>query len=163
MRPKIDYRSTSKAAYLAFREQYPNEDISFADYKNILLQFNRRIIAHILQTGEKIKLPFGLGELSIAKYTPRREKTFMDKNGKLTTIPGLPINWQKTREHGKIIYHLNSHTDGYKYRFKWFKTKARFAGSSCFGFKPNRIASRALAYSLKNDPRSYQIYRQWLE
>ena len=161
MRPKTDYRSTSKKTYLAFKERYPGVDISFADYKNILFLFNGQLVEHILQTGEKLKLPFGLGEISVAKYKPLRQKTFTGKNGATTTIPGLPINWQKTRQQGKIIYHLNSHTDGHKYRWKWFRTKARFAGSSCFSFRPNRSTSRRLAYYLKNDPQSYQTYRQW--
>lgn len=161
MRQKIDFRSSSKAAYLAFKARYPREELSFTDYKKILLHFNSLLVEHILQTGEKVKLPFGLGELSVAKYKPRREKTFMDKSGQLTTIPGLPINWEKTRQHGKIIYHMNSHTDGHKYRWKWFRTKARFAGSSCFSFRPGRVTSRKLAHYLKSDPQSYQKYRQW--
>ncbi|SEW21560.1 hypothetical protein SAMN05428988_3224 [Chitinophaga sp. YR573] len=161
MRPRIDYRSTSKAAYNDFCSQHPNEQISFIQYKEIILGFNTLLADHVLETGERIKLPFGLGEISIAKFRPPRQKTFLNKTGKAVTITGLPINWQKTREHKKIIYHLNAHTDGNKYRWKWFVKNARFAGAGCFSFRANRIPSRKLAQYLKSDPKYAQIYRQW--
>lgn len=161
MRPKIDFRTAGKAAYLLFKQQHPHEDVSFKQYRDILLMFNTLLVEHILSTGSRVRLPHGLGEISIAKYTPRRYKTFTDKAGNLATIPGLPINWQKTREHKKIIYHLNAHTDGYKFRWKWFKSRARFAAAPCFTFKANRASSRKLAAYLKSGPQYAQIYRQW--
>jgi hypothetical protein len=161
MRPRIDFRSTSKAAYADFKKQYPSEELSFPEFKKILLLFNSLLVDYILETGDRLKLPFGLGEISVAKYKPRRTKTFQDKTGATVTIPGLPINWQKTRQQGKIIYHLNSHTDGHKYRWKWFRTKARFSTSKCFSFRANRITSRKLAHYLKKDPKYPQLYRLW--
>jgi hypothetical protein len=155
MRPKVDYRSTSKKAYENFCKAYPSEQITFAQYKSILFDFNTRL------TGDRIKLPYGLGEISIARFKPPRYKTFKDKSGSSVTIPGLPINWQKTKELGKIIYHLNAHTDGQKYRWKWFSKHARFASANCFSFRANRSASRRLAALIKSDPKYAQIYRQW--
>lgn len=161
MRPKIDYRTTSRKAYEDFCRQNPKEKISFLQFRKILLQFNTQLTDYILETGERVKLPSGAGEISIAKYRPRRHKTFTDKTGKEVTITGLPINWQKTRQHGKIIYHLNSHSDGNQFRWKWFKKNARFAISACFSFRPNRAPSRKLAHNLKTNPRYAQLYRQW--
>ena len=33
----------------------------------------------------------------------------------------LPIDWQKTKERGKVIYNFNYHTDGYFFGWMWFK------------------------------------------
>lgn len=161
MRPKVDYRSDSKAAYEDFKKLFPKTETTRQQYSCIIRSFNTAIAEHVLETGSRIRLPFGLGDISITKYKPRKHKTFTDRGSRQVTIINLPIDWQKTRKAGKLIYHLNSHTDGYRFRWKWFSSTALFESARLFSFRPNRSQSRKLALYLKSDPKYAQIYRQW--
>jgi hypothetical protein len=161
MRPRVDYRSASKEAYIAFKAENRDSTLTAQQYGSIVRSFNTALAEHILTTGQRIRLPFGLGELSISKYKPKRHKTFTGKSGLPVTIIGLPIDWQKTRSAGHLVYHLNAHTDGYRFRWKWFAATAKFDSARCFSFKANRAPSRRLAQLLKTDSQYAQMYREW--
>jgi hypothetical protein len=60
-------------------------------------------------------MPFGLGYIVIAKYRP---KTYTSKS--------LSIDYKSSKEEGKVIYYLNEHSDGYKYRLYWSKIPKTF-------------------------------------
>jgi hypothetical protein len=83
----------------------------------------------------------------------------------MVTIDGkdrisLPIDWQKTKERGKVIYNFNYHTDGYFFGWMWFKN-VRLKNYSLWYFKPSRNTSRMLAHYIKTDPKYQQIYNEW--
>lgn len=66
-RVSVDWRSSSKDNYITFCKNYPNIKISFDTWKNILYTFNEEFKTYILETGEKAKLPGGIGDFSINK------------------------------------------------------------------------------------------------
>jgi hypothetical protein len=86
---------------------------------------------------------------------------------KTRTIDGkeiiiMPVDWKKTRERGKKIYHMNFHTDGYRFKWRWFVKQARFKFSKYWVFKPSRVTSRKIAeYVLKPNSDYRHIYREW--
>lgn len=156
-RVKVSYRTGSKEAYKKFCALHPDIHLSFEKWKSILYTYNHLFRDHILETGDKIKLPWGLGAFSVCK---RKSKKFIVKDGK--EYINMPIDWVKTNETGKKIYHLNTHTDGYRYKWIWITHEARFHQSDIWVFKPSRISSRKLAEYLKRPNSMFpQIYREW--
>ena len=157
MRTKIDWRSSSKENYNKFCKAYPSIKLTYDEWRNILYTFNECFKEYILETGEKAKLPFGFGEFSINKKKRRKLKNSVD--GK--EFVNLPIDWQKTREKGKIIYNFNYHTEGYFFGWMWFKNTARFKNSDLWYFKPSRLTSRLLSHYIKTNNKYQNIYREW--
>lgn len=156
MRTRVDWRSASREVYNDFKKKYPQHEISFEQWKNIVYDFNEGFRDYILETGEKAKLPAGFGEFSITKK--KREK-MIEKDGK--TIINLPIDWKKTREKGKKIYLMNYHTDGYFFGWLWFKRSAVIKLIDLWYFKSSRITSRTLSHYLKTDKKYQTIYKEW--
>ena len=92
-----------------------NKDVPYVRFKRILDECNKNILDIILNRSEVFKMPFGLGIVCICTYKP---KTFTDKS--------LSVDYKASAEYGKRIYHLNEHSDGYKYRLFWSKQKKTF-------------------------------------
>jgi nucleoid DNA-binding protein len=157
MRTKIDWRSSSKDNYNNFCKKHPSIRLTYDEWRNILYTYNESFKEYILETGEKVKLPFGFGEFSINKKKRRKLKNSVD--GK--EFVNLPIDWQKTREKGKVIYNFNYHTEGYFFGWMWFKNTARFKNSDLWYFKPSRLTSRLLSHYLKTNDKYQYIYNEW--
>jgi len=60
-------------------------------------------------------MPYGLGYICIVKYRP-----------KSLSKECLSIDYKASREYNKHIYHLNEHSDGYKFRLFWSKLPQTF-------------------------------------
>lgn len=155
MRVKVDYRSVSRDQYYDFCEKYPSSELTFDEWRNIIYTFNENFKTYILETGEKGKLPGGIGEFSITK---RKRRKTTGANGERIN---LPIDWKKTKEKGKKIYNFNYHTEGYGFHWLWFRETARFQHSKLWWFKPSRVTSRLLAHYIKTDDKYQHLYRQW--
>lgn len=155
MRVKVDWRSASKENYNLFKKKYPSIDVNYTQWRDIIYSFNDMFKEHILETGEKIKLPYGFGEISINKKLRRKQK------GKNNEFINLPVDWQKTRAKGKIIYNFNHDTEGFFFGWHWFKESARFKHTDLWWFKPTRITSRLLGHYIKVDKKNQHMYREW--
>ena len=156
-RVKRDFRTASKENYLRFCKSYPSISLTYDIWRNIVYTFNERFKEHILETGERAKMPFGFGEFSVTKK--KRRKIKINPEGK--EFVNLPIDWQKTKEKGKVIYNFNFHTEGYFFGWYWFKATSRFRNSNFWYFKPSRVTSRLLSHYLKTDNKYQHIYRQY--
>jgi nucleoid DNA-binding protein len=157
MRTKIDWRSSSKDSYNDFCKKHTSIKLTYDEWRNVLYTYNESFKEYILETGEKVKLPFGFGEFSINKKKRRKLKNNID--GK--EFVNLPIDWQKTREKGKVIYNFNYHTEGFFFGWMWFKPSARFKNSDLWYFKPSRLTSRLLSHYLKTNDKYQYIYNEW--
>ena len=156
MRVKIDWRSSSKENYSNFCKKHPSIKITFDEWKNIVYSFNESFKNYILETGERARLPFGFGEFSINK---KKRKKMKVNNGK--EFVNLPIDWQKTKAKGKVIYNFNYHTEGYFFGWMWFKERARIKHLDFWYFKPSRTTSRLLAHYINTDEKYQHIYSEW--
>ena len=154
-RTKVDWRSGSKENYNDFCKKYPNVEIAYDNWRNILYSYNESFREHILETGNKIKMPYGFGEFSINKKKRRRQKGVDDE------FINLPIDWQKTKEKGKKIYNFNYHTEGFFFGWMWFKSTARFRNSDLWYFKPSRVTSRLINHYIKADDKYQHLYKEW--
>lgn len=155
MRVKIDWRSASLENYKNFCKKHPTIKLTYDEWRNIIYSFNDAFKNYILETGEKAKLPFGFGEFSINKKKRRKKKGLNDE------FINLPIDWQKTKEKGKVIYNFNYHTEGFFFGWMWFKDTARFKNADLWYFKPSRTTSRILSHYLKTNEKYQHIYREW--
>jgi nucleoid DNA-binding protein len=157
MRTKVDWRSASKENYNIFCKKHPSISLSYDEWMDIIYSFNEEYREYILETGEKVKFPFGFGDFSINKKKRKRLKT--DLNGR--DFINLPVDWKKTKEKGKIVYNFNFHTDGYFFGWMWFKGNCRIKNADLWYFKATRSTSRLLAHYI-NVNESYQnLYREW--
>lgn len=156
-RVKIDWRSSSKDNYNQFCKKHPSITLTYDEWRNIVYTYNELFKEYILETGEKAKLPYGFGEFSINKKKRRKLKNNID--GK--EFVNLPIDWQKTKEKGKVIYNFNYHTEGFFFGWMWFKNTARFRNSDLWYFKPSRLTSRLLSHYLKTNDKYQYIYNEW--
>lgn len=159
-RVPVEYRSASKDCYKDFCKKYPQIKITAQQYYNIIRTYNIMFRDYILETGDKAKMPWGIGTFSINKKKTRKYGTNW-KTGE--RVLALPIDWKKTREAGKHIYNFNYHTEGYKFRWLWFNDSAYFLKSDVWNFIPSRESSRALADKLlrSKDTNYSDIYHEW--
>jgi nucleoid DNA-binding protein len=154
-RSKVDWRSGSKQNYLEFCKKHPSIKLSYDNWRNVVHSFNEAFRDHMLETGEKIRLPQGFGDFAVNKKKRRKLK------GKNDEFINLPVDWKKTKEKGKIIYNFNYHTEGYFFGWLWFKNTARFKNADLWFFKPSRITSRLIAHYIKTDEKYQHLYNQW--
>lgn len=154
-RSRSDWRMAGKHLYKEWCQEHPEISISYTEFQNVIYTFNEGFRDHLLETGLKGKLPWGFGDFVVSKKKPLTKKKL--KDGK--EIIALPIDWKKTREKGMKIYHLNTHTEGYKFRFKWMIKTRRFKYSEVWTFKPSRISSRLIRHYINQ---GYQHkYYEW--
>ena len=156
MRVKIDWRSASKENYNNFCKKHPSIKLSFDEWRQIIYTFTDGFKEYILETGERVKLPFGFGEFSINK---KKRKKIKNNNGR--EFVNLPVDWKKTKEKGKIIYNFNYHTEGYFFGWLWFKETARLKYLDLWYFKPSRVTSRLLSHYLKTNEKYQHLYHEW--
>lgn len=158
-RPIIPHRSGSKQEYEKFCQLHPKTKITFKQYKDIIYLWNRNFMTYILETGDRIKVPFGFGTMSINK---KKSIRYFEKFSTGDRYCILPVDWKRTRLEGKKIYYLNNHTDGYRFKWFWFKTDAKIKFSEIWSFKPTRENSLLLFKYLTKKDKVYQdVYNEW--
>lgn len=155
-RTKVDWRSASKDNYSDFCRRHPSVELTFDEWRNIIYTFTNMFREHILETGERVKLPFGFGEFSINKKKRRKMKGVDGKE-----FVNLPVDWKRTKEKGKIIYNFNFHTEGYFFGWMWFKSTVRLKNTDLWYFKPSRTTSRLLAHYVKVNDKYQHLYHSW--
>ncbi len=153
-RPVTDLNTGSRACYDKFRKEFPNIDISWQIYNSIIREINLQYITWCLESGHAAKLPYGLGNLFISKRKP--VKKFTDENGEHSL---LPIDWNESAKQGKTVYHLNHHTDGYRFRWFWHKADSRIKSSPIWKLYPAKKACVLLKeYLTKPEGEYFQKY-----
>lgn len=120
-------------------------DISYLDYVDIVISYNKSIINR-LYDGFKVSLPYNLGQLQIVKKKMYFKSQLNKRKG---------IDWAATNKYGKVIHHLNEHTDGYKYLYYWDRKISRVSNCKSYRFVPTRTLKRTLAKLIKTDNKDY--------
>lgn len=128
-------------------------EVDYSLYKLVLDTMCTVILEHVLNASEGFKMPFGLGFIQVGKYRP---KTYTDKS--------LSVDYHASKEYGKRIYHLNEHSDGYKYRLYWSKIPRTFPHRYKYSLCLVRQNKRKLAQLIFNkqdyvDINDIQLYK----
>ena len=155
---KIEYRSGSTETYKRFKAAHPDIDLTSAEWREIVYTYNHIVRDYILDSGDIAKIPFGVGLFTITKKKIKKHKTDPWNREWVN----LPIDWKKTKELGKYMYLFNAHSDGYRYKWRWFCKTARFYMAGLWNFKPYRESSRKLAQYLKKPGSVFsEVYQEW--
>lgn len=115
--------------------------LDMGEFRKAVNLANTKIIDKIIFDNFEFNIP-NLGTLALKKKKIRK---FID--GKFNKH--LSVDWAATLKHGKKIYHLNEHTDGYKYLL-YFTQSIKFKNRNYYRFKIARQNDRYLAKILKN-------------
>ena len=135
-------RNKKSATIIDMHKQYC-KDVKKVDYrlfKRILDEFNKIVLDKLLNASEGFKMPYGLGYIQIVKYKP---KSFTPKS--------LSIDYKASAEYGKRIYHLNEHSDGYKFRLYWSRLPQTFPDRYRYQLSLVRANKRKLAQLIFNN------------
>lgn len=130
--------ATIRDMYAQYHKDNKN-DVSYNTFKTILNEFNSELKNCLLESSEGFKMPFGLGYVQIVKYKP---KSYTKKS--------LSIDYKSSAQYGKIVYYLNEHSNGYKYRLYWSKIPQTFSDRYKYQLQLVRQNKRHLAQLIFN-------------
>lgn len=133
--------------YIKDKEEDSPYDISYQEYRLIIEDYIKMVMNEVLDNASTFKLPFKLGSIRIIKL-----------DSSLGRKRRYSIDFGLTQKYGKAIYHLNEHSDGYKYMFKWDKKDSYVKHGSFYRFIPTRTNKRRLAFNIKNNITDYFDY-----
>lgn len=138
--PKVRRSSKSNKSY-TIADMYHNMPVKpvYAQYKRVYQAMAAIILEHVLERSECVKLPCGLGFLTIVKHLP---KSYSPEN--------LNVDYHATKLYGKRIYHLNEHSNGFKYRLHWSRIPMTFANRYKYSANLVRRNKRRLAQLIFN-------------
>lgn len=128
---------TIRDMYKSYKEI--DENVDYLRFKRILDQFNTNLLDSLLNASEGFKMPCRLGFICVVKYRP---KSYTNKS--------LSKDYKLSKELGKTVYHLNEHSDGYKYRLYWSKNKNTFPDIYKYNISFVRANKRKLAQLIFN-------------
>ena len=128
---------TIRDMYKSYKEI--DENMNYLRFKRILDQFNTNLLDSLLNASEGFKMPCRLGFICVVKYKP---KSYTDKS--------LSKDYKLSKELGKTVYHLNEHSDGYKYRLYWSKNQNTFPDIYKYNISFVRANKRKLAQLIFN-------------
>lgn len=130
---------TAQEMYKSYCAENKGVDIPYSRFKRILESFNEMLRESILERSEGFKMPFALGYIQIVKYKP-----------KSYTAKSLSVDYKSSADIGKRIYHLNEHSNGYKYRLFWSKVPMTFTDRYKYQLCLVRANKRHLAQLIFN-------------
>ena len=144
---KIQNPATFKTMYESYIEGVDEESpyhVSYEDYVSICEKFYKRMMDSVIERRATFRMPYRLGKIYVDK------QKINTKNKKK-----LAIDWNLTNKHGKVIYHLNEHTRGFKYIFVWEKKTYVVKNKVFYRFIPTRAHKRRLAKLIKSGNYDY--------
>jgi hypothetical protein len=135
--------TTKKTTADGYKESYRKEvekgskfDITQGVYGDIVKNYNKTLLKYMLDRGRTIILPCKLGRLEFYRH----HMNYLDKKS-------LPIDWGATNKLKKIVYCLNEHTNGIRYKIVWKSNYLK--NGSLYMFRVKREWLRYLAKKLK--------------
>ena len=132
--------------YLSYAKDGKVYQIDYTTYRKIITDYFMFIRDEILEKSREFKMPCRLGKVFIFKRKP-----------KSWSKESLCVDFKTTKEIGKVVYHTNEHSDGYKYRFYWKKSDAPLPFKSRYQLIATRHNKRRLAQIVKNREVDYVI------
>ena len=136
---KIRNRKQSYTTYDIYNNYDKLEQIPYSTFRNIVDKMNDSILS-VLQNGQNYKLPCSLGTVQIVKYKPKGYNEH-----------SLSIDFNESKKLDKRIYHLNEHSNGYKYRLYWSKQPFSFTNRYKYQLCFTRANKRQLAQLIFNN------------
>jgi hypothetical protein len=124
-----------------FKENNPSIDINSINFINIIKEFNTKLMDEIIINNYRFELFGLLGHIEIVKKKIKYNEDNLKKD------------FNTSAKEECLVYHTNEHSQGYYYRFLWFKTPVK--GIKKFSFIPTRTNKRNLAKAIKSNNIKY--------
>ncbi len=138
-----------------------NSPVSLKDYRLILGEFFK-FIMKLVHDGNKVSLPNRLGHIYVRG---RKIKPMFDENGNLKN--GLAPDWVKTkalresneqaRIERRVVYHLNEHTQGIRYKIKWSKAGSMVENINFYSLVFSRTNKRKVNELIVKERKEYIV------
>lgn len=126
-------------------------------FRRILKYHNQEVCKSIVEESNEFRLPYRLGYLRIRKH---QTKLKLDADGKLIKAHLKP-DWKATNElwenneeakkNKKIVFHTNTHSRGYYFKWYWDKRACNIKNSSVYSILMSRANKRSIAQAIKNN------------
>ena len=119
-------------------------DLDRGTYLSIVTDYLVMLAEEIIDNAGIVKLPYRLGTFQVVKLHPSKSR-----NAKYS------IDYALSNKYNKKVYHLNEHSGGAKYMFRWDKSICLVKNKSMYRFIPTRTNKRKMAYNIKNKTIDY--------
>lgn len=144
--PNKSAKRTKSYTIASFYNDYLNDiehdtvyDIDYTKYRAIITDYFKYLQNQLIEEGKRVKLPYRMGTLQIIKSRPKH----LDKRS-------LRIDYQATKQTGKLVLLLNEHSDMFKMRCWWNKTDMMVPNKSKYQLVLTRANKRRMAVIIKN-------------
>lgn len=121
--------------------------IGLKTYLELTAAYNKFLIDKVM-SGKEVTLPSRMGTLEI---TGKQQTISFDDEGK---VQGVAPDWVKTKElwerspqakkEKKLVYHINTHTEGVRYKFFWSKRSVLVENKTLYSLRLTRTNKRAV-------------------
>lgn len=131
-------------SYMKYVNDNPLYQVDYKTFRAIINEYFEYLRDEIIENGKEVRLPCRLGHLSIVKHKPK------EYSGK-----SLRIDYAETKKIGKVVYHLNEHSNFYKYRYYWNKQNMLNKNKTKYQLIMTRANKRRLAQIIKHKERDF--------
>lgn len=140
-------------------------------YLPLVADFMKFILKHLL-LGYTIYLPYNCGKLSIFGKVVSTEGIEESLSNRLDGKKRFSVDWKATNElnprgnnatkwkdlpERPLIYEMNHHTNGIRYKIGWDIYKTRMRNSALYKFSFCREAKELLTKTIKQDKKEYFV------
>lgn len=136
----------NRVAFKVFKNKYPEQEITYREYIDILKASTETIRDHILENPLGFKLPYNLGYIAIDKFKP------------LTSYAA--VDWYNSKLLKRRVIFNNLHSFGYLYKIKLYPNP-KINPLKVYKFAAHRIIKRMAAKNIKAGKEYLQIDRSY--
>jgi hypothetical protein len=133
-------------AYKAFKAKYPEADVTYREYIDVLKASTCAIRDHILDNPLGFKLPYNFGYIAVDKFKPLNDYVLVD--------------WKNSRRLKRRILFTNLHSFGYIFKIKLYPNP-KIVPMRVHKFDAHRLVKRALAKRVKEGKEYLEIDRSY--
>lgn len=151
----------TRDSYKWYRKKSPDpkQAVPVKIYCKIANDFNKFIMANVL-IGKEVRLPAKMGTIGI-KGKKQNYHTLQGEK-----VYGLLVDWKTTndlwlkcavcKEKKQLVYHLNEHTDGVRYKYFWSFSRVMLTNKTFYQLKFTRTNKRFIP-KLVNSGKEYYV------
>jgi hypothetical protein len=133
---------TLKDIYKKYKEGKKNP-LDYKEFREICYMHNQLFMERVLVAGERMRIPFRLGFIRVKK-TKMNYKYMM-------------FDYETFNKTGEKVFHMNDHSDDFKARILWEKSKCIVPGKRPYCLRLTREYKRKLA-SIMKTPNGHNRY-----
>lgn len=118
----------------------PELHVDYKTFRKLNKQIYNEINQEVLYNSENVQLPYGVGQLVVLKRPMRFGSDRI-----------IPLDYKKTKELGKRVFHMNEIRNNQIYKYSWVKV-GRVINKGYYTFKAIRERTRELSGILQTKP-----------